>query len=374
MSFRIFPFFAPTLLALAITSPAAAQIATGIQLNDSPSKRSTRVQQTRVEVNGRTIETQALEAPATNGGYALEFATEKQTFHDDLNTTREVERWYAPDGDGRPQLSRSVETHITTIAGKTTRVRYDTDLNGHLQEQQREKQETISLNDSTKQITSTLFLLRGGVFRPAQQTVTVEERKEGGLTDVQRTIFFADENGTFIESQVTRTVEERDSNGSGRRTLKSVSKADFGKVLGEGQMSSIQRTDTQEWNDPGGQQHSLAETHSRFTPGLAEDGQLHLNQQVATVRNIMPDGSWRVFRETSEINPGARTDAPQPRAKVIEISRRDSGDQFETHTIIEAPDSLVANQAFCTGRTQRFATQNPTTPLSTDAAEDDLCR
>jgi hypothetical protein len=210
--------------------------------------RSTRVKQTRVESNGRTIETQVVEAPSINGGYGLASATEKETIHDGPNTVRVVERWYTPDADGHRRLSEITEAETTIVPGKRTtiiRTRYDIDLDGHLQPMERDIEESIPLTASTTQTTTAVFLLRGNIFVPVQQTVTVETRKEEGLTDVQRTVSLPDQGGKFIPTLITHSVEEQ--TGSSRTKVEHTVRADTGKVPGEGQVLPVERTLTEDW-------------------------------------------------------------------------------------------------------------------------------
>jgi hypothetical protein len=66
-----------------------------------------------------------------------------------------------------------------------------------------------------------------------------------------------------------------------------------------------------------------------FTIGVAPDGELHMNRQVAAVRRVWADGVTQVVEEIADINPGAKTDRPQPREKRIEISRHGADGQFD---------------------------------------------
>jgi hypothetical protein len=320
-------------------------------------------------VNGRTIETQIVEEPSINGGYVLKTATEKEIIHDTPNVVRVVERWYIPDGDGQRRLSRISESETTTVtdASKTKiRTTYESDLDGQLREVAHEVEESTPLNASANQTVSTLFVRREGVFAPiqqgvafdpVQQTVTVETRKENGIVDVQRTISAPDSTGKLIPTLVTHSVEEQAGAGSPRSKEEEVLGVDAGKVLGEGQrMSRAQRTVTQEWKDQDGQEHSLAKTYSMFPLGVAPDGELRLNRNVATVRQVLADHT-QVVQEITEI-PAANTDRPQPRQKIIEISRRSSGGQFETQTIIEEPNSWGAMQPFGISNTRGFKSDN----------------
>lgn len=66
------------------------------------------------------------------------------------------------------------------------------------------------------------------------------------------------------------------------------------------------------------------------------------------------DGVIEIVQETADINPGARTDRPRVIEKKIEISRRGAGGQFETQTIVEAPNSSGAMQPFCISNARGF--------------------
>jgi hypothetical protein len=106
---RTIDCFGPAFMLIALVWSASAQTTTYSAITESQEStwnRSTRVKETRVEANGRTIETQIVEEPSINGGYVVKTATEKETIHDTPNIVRVVERWYVPDGDGQRRLSR----------------------------------------------------------------------------------------------------------------------------------------------------------------------------------------------------------------------------------------------------------------------------
>jgi hypothetical protein len=358
---RMMTRFAPAVILIAFASSAVAQTTTysaATETHDSRWNRSTRVQKTRVEANGRTIETQVVEKPSVNGGYTLETATETETIHDGPNTVRVTERWYVPDGNGRRQLSRMIEAETTTVPGRsttTTRTRYDSDMDGHVQAMERETEESTALNASTNQTVSTVFLRLGGVFVPVQKTVTEETRKDNGVTDVRRTVSLGDHNGQALIPTVMTHTEEKPTAGrsSGTREER-VSQSDAGMTPGEGQMSLIQRSATQEWKDSEGQEHSVAETYSMFSPGIAPDRELHMSRRVSSVRQVTADGASELIEETADINPGAKTDPPRLKTKMIEITGTGPDGQFEIQTTFEAPNSSGAMQPFWIGSTKGF--------------------
>ncbi len=356
---RTMLWLTPVVILVGMMPYASAQIPTydaTTEVYDSTWNSSTRVRQTRVEANGQRVETQVLEAPSMNGGYSLVTATDKETMQDGPGVVRIVERRYVSNADGRRQLSRIVEVVTTVHDGHQTTVRitHVTDLDGHLHAMEREVEESVVLNASTRQTVTTRFLLRAGEFAPVQQTVTIETGKDNGTADVQHTVSYYDGNGKFIPAVVTHTVEEQSNKGDHKRKEELVLQADAGMAAGEGRMSSTLRTVTQEWKVSNTDEHSLAETHSMFRAGVAPDRQLHMYRQVTTSREVMPNGDTQAVQDTADINPGVRTDVPQPRAKVIEITHSGADGRFETRTISEAPSSSGAMQPFSVSTTQGF--------------------
>ncbi len=346
---QIIACLTPVLLALGIISSASAQITTyraTTETQDLAWNRSTRIEQTRVEANGRTVETRVVEAPSINGGYTVVSTTEKETIRDGADNIRVVERCYAPDVNGRRQLAwtSEAETTVSPGEGKTTiRTTYDTDVNGNLQVTQREIERSTSMDASTDQTASTVFRRQVGGLVPVQQTVTAEARKQSGVTDVQSTASFPDPTGKLIATQVTHAVVQRASDG-GLTTVEERDAADPSGVPGEDRMAPVQRTVTQEWKDSGGQ-HSRTETSTAFLLGVAPDGQLHLDRQVVTVQQTAVNGDRQVLQQTAAINPGAKTDPPHPTEVIIEISRGANGD-FETQKIVEVPNSSGVMKPF----------------------------
>jgi hypothetical protein len=354
---------------IALVWSASAQTTTYSAITESQEStwsRSTRVNETRVESSGRTVEQQIVADPSINGGYVLKTAMEKETIHDKPNIVRVVERWYVPDADGQRRLSRISESETATVPGanKTTiRTTYESDLEGHLREVAHETEESTPLNASANKTVSTLFVRREGVFAPVQQgvayepiqqTVTVETREENGIVDVRRTISVRDSTGKLIPTLVMNSVEKQVGAGSPRSKEEEVLGADAERVLGEGQtMSPVQRTVTQEWKDQDGREQSLANRYSMFPLGVAPDGELHLIRQVATVRQVLADGETQVVQQIAE-TPAANTDRPQPRQKTIEISRRGTGGQFETRTIIEGLNDSGSMQPIEISNTRGF--------------------
>jgi len=185
--------------------------------------------------------------------------------------------------------------------------------------------------------------------------VTIEARKNNGLTDVQRTVSLGDHNGqAMIPTMITHTVEEQTGNAGSRTKEERVLRADTGKMPGEGQMLPVERTVTLEWRSPDGEEHSRAETSLMFTIGVAPDGELHMNRQVASVQRVLADGRTQVVQETAEINPGAKTDRPQPKEERVEISRHGADGQFDVQVIFEAPDGSGSMRPFWISNTHGF--------------------
>jgi hypothetical protein len=151
-----------------------------------------RVIVTRTEQDGRTIEISIVEGPSINGGYARLIETEQQTIQLNPNAATVVTRQYSRDASGNRQLLGITEEQRSTAAdGLETVVRTTSsaDVNGRLQVDQREVQETVPTGDDTRQTTSTVSRQTANGFQPVLRSQQIEQRK--GDVAEQQTIVLA---------------------------------------------------------------------------------------------------------------------------------------------------------------------------------------
>ncbi len=339
-SWTIACLFAPLVLAFMWIPVAQAQVyGATTETRDLIWNRSERVTDSRTQVNGRTFETQVVEAASINGRQELVSAIEIETFQESADTVRVVQRSFAADAYGRRRLSRITEVETTKLSGgqeRTIRTTSDIDLNGHPQVVGRDLEESTPLDATRKRIMTTVFLRMGDGFVPVQQTEQVERRTDGVVTDIKRTIRLGTGSGKFVTVETSSSIDEGTGNGAATNNKEErLLRADPGRVIGEGALFPVQRTTTQTWQDPEGQQHSVAQTSSMSIPGLAPDGRLHLDRQLSTLRTVMPDGSTRFTQQLEQINPSAVSYGMQPAENIIEISSPGPSGEFEKQTVIE---------------------------------------
>ena len=79
-----------------------------------------------------------------------------------------------------------------------------------------------------------------------------------------------------------------------------------------------------------------------------------MSRRVSSVRQVTADGASELIEETADINPGAKTDPPRLRTKMIEITGTGPDGQFEIQTTFEAPNSSGAMQPFWISKTRGF--------------------
>ena len=175
-----------------------------------------------------------------------------------------------------------------------------------------------------------------------EETEQIEELKDGGALEVQRTRRLADANGNFITAEVRRSVERKAANGT-LTSEHTVSRQDRGKVPGEGGISPVQKTVTREWKDSSGEAHSFVQTYSTEITGVAPNGELQLEGQVSTRRRVMSDGSTQQMEHVDKVTAGAPYDGLRPNAEIVEITRSGPSGQFHAERTVKAstPDGKM---------------------------------
>ena len=223
-----------------------------------------RVIVTRTEQDGRTIETRVIEGPSINGGYALLSETEQQTIQLNPNAITVVTRQYSRDANGNRQLLGVTEEQRSTAAtGQETilRTTSSADLNGRLQVDQRELQETVPTSDGTWQTTSTISRQTANGFQPVLRSQQVEQRK-GDVAERRTTVLVPDGNGNFVLLSRTESTTMKTASGQAKDE----------RIYGEnghfGRMTLLQRDVTTESTNPR-ESHSTTQTYSVFVPGAS---------------------------------------------------------------------------------------------------------
>ena len=246
-----------------------------------------RVIVTRTEQDGRTIETNVIEGPSINGGYAPLSETEQQTIQLNPNAVTVVTCQYSRDADGNRQLLGVTEEQRSTAAtGQETilRTTSSADLNGRLQVVQREEQETVPTSVGTWQTTSTISRQTANGFQPVLRSQQIKRRK-GDVAERRTTVLVPDGNGTFVLLSRTESTTMKTASGQTKDERMYQENGLFSR------MDLVQRDITNESRDARGS-HSTTQSYSVFVPGASPaPGSLVLVQQLSSSRQIAPDGS-----------------------------------------------------------------------------------
>jgi len=251
-----------------------------------------RVIETRSRENGRTVETQIVEAPTINGGYQSISETERETIQVDANTVRVVQRWFSSWAGERQLFKVSEEERHTEPEGaeSVARTISTVDADGNWQVRERDLEETVSTAPDTRETRKTVLGVVAGSLVPIQQFEEIEHRK-GDLVEVQRRLLPSDAIGyaPVFEVQETQVTPTRDG------------------------------------------QTTEEKTYSTYVPGVGTYAQLHLAQQRDVSTTTAPDRSTRTEQQVQQVNPGNPWDGLRTSALVIQVSEPLGSLRTETH-------------------------------------------
>jgi hypothetical protein len=293
----------------------------------------TRVIVTESQQDGRTIETRVVEGPSINGGYAPLLEIEQQTMQLSPNAETVVTRQYSPDGNGNRQLFQVTEEQRSTSAGGRQTVVSTTsnaDVNGRLQDVQRQVQETVPTSDDARQTTSTVRLQTVNGIQPVQRSQQIEQRK-GEVAEQQTTVLAPGGNGNFVP--LSRTESTTTKTASGQTKDERIYWDN-----GLGNMTAIQREVTAESKDAQ-ETHSTTQTYSAFVPGASPDpGSLVLVQQVSSSRESAPDGSSQSKQQIQAIRLGDPGSGLQLATSVTGVSQPAGNGQTKGQIVVHSSD------------------------------------
>jgi hypothetical protein len=250
---------------------------------------SLRTTESHVKDGNRILDKRTVAVPGPNGGYQLDSETEKETIQVDATTTRTVERAYRWDVNGRRYLVQVTEEEARTSAtgdAQVVRTVSNSDGYGNLQTTQREVAETRKTSPNTQETKFTLYLPDGnGYMTPYTQTQELQTRTDDHTVKVNKTMLRqVSSGGPWEVGEVRESTIKED--GKNRTTEERVSRSDL-----NGRFSDVSRTVGKETEAATGVKSSIVETYSAQIPGLAPDGNLHLNQRVTTVQKNDRGGS-----------------------------------------------------------------------------------
>ncbi|MCU1311310.1 MAG: hypothetical protein JWO20_2435 [Candidatus Angelobacter sp.] len=289
-----------------------------------------RMIQTQRQENGRTIETQIVEAPS-DGGYQAISETEQETIQVDANTVRVVQRLYTPvDGTRKPYQTTEEERH-TGPGDRETVVRTISalDSDGHSQVLERDIEESDLTAPDVRETNTTVLRLVAGTLAPVQKFEQTEH-SNGDSVEVQRNMLAPDGSDHFQVIQAERSVVTQTKDG---QTSQSTMYGNDGRAP----LTPIEQTTGSEWKS-GDTQREMSQTFSVNVPGRTPDDHLHLVQQQSLQTVAAPGGGTLTETQVHEVNPGAPEDGLRLTTVETETSQLVDKSQTENHKQVRSLD------------------------------------
>jgi hypothetical protein len=270
-----------------------------------------------------------VEVLGPDGQYQPDSETEKETVQVNTTTTRTVVRTYRWDGNGRRKLAQVTEEEAQNTASgdaQAVRTTWSSDVNGNFHVVRREVADTRKTSPDAQETKTTVYLADGnGGFTTPLQTQELQKRSADNRVEVKKTTLVPDGNGNWEVGEVMeKTIKE---DGKNRSTEERVSRLDS-----DGKLSEFSRTVGEETETTAGERSSTVDTFSKYVPGLAVDGSLHLKQRVTTLQKKNSDGET-TEEQVEQPNPGNPSDGPQVSGKTKYIVRYGASGAQQTKTV-----------------------------------------
>src|SRR3984893_4085037 len=295
--------------------------------NTNPSRTT----ESHAKSGNRSVDKQSMEVLGPNGRYQPDSETDKETVQINATTTRTVERTYRWDVNGQRNLVRVTEEEARSSASgdaQVVRTTSNPDANGNLQVVQREVADTRKTSPDAEETKTTVYLKDGnGGLNPSLQTQELQKRSADHRVQVKKTTLVPDSSGNWEVGEVKESTINQD--GKNRTSEERVSHPDS-----EGRLSEVSRTVGKETENAAGEKSNTVETYSMDAPGLAPDGNLHLNQRVTTVEKKDP-ASKTTEQQVEQHTPGNPSDGLQVSTKTKYIVRYGASGTQQTKTIQE---------------------------------------
>lgn len=276
--------------------------------NGSPS----RTLESHTKSGNRSVDKKRTEVLGVNGGYEPASDTETETIQVNSTTTRTVVRSYSwdPDGEQRSLVAVTEEEARSSANGDTHVVTTTSnpDVNGDLQLVQREVADTRKTSPEAQETKTTVYNRDGsGGLAPSLETQESRTNSADHTIAVKTTTLLPDGNGKWEVGEVKESTIKED--GKNRTTEERVSRPNS-----EGGLSEASRTVSKETETAAGEKNSTVETYSTDIPGVATDGNLHLNSRATTVEK-KDSGGKTTEQQVEQANPDNSNAGLQVNAK-----------------------------------------------------------
>jgi hypothetical protein len=261
----------------------------------------TRITESHSQNGNRTIDTQSLQIRGLDGDLVPYQDIEKETMQVDATTVRTTTRTFGRDVNGAKTLVQVTEEEKHTEPtgdSAVVRITSNPDVNGKLQEVQRETVETkrISKDMQETQSTASIPNINGGLG-PVLKTKEIAGRKGNDTFESQKSTVLLDGNGDWQLNELRQTSTTQD--GEEQRSEERVSRLDA-----ENDLREVSRIVSTESEGAAGQKRDTVNTYSVDVPGRTPDGSLHLVERRTTTHHSNPAGEQITDTQVEQPDPG----------------------------------------------------------------------
>src|ERR1019366_4734824 len=233
----------------------------------SDNLKPTRTTETHMQYCNRTLDQRSVQIRGSDGRFEPYQDIEKETLQLDPTTVRTTTRTFSRDGNGRKTLVQVTEEKNILPCGdsNTVRVTSNPDVNGRIQQVQREIVETKKLGTDTEETNVTVMLpsVYGGLA-PAFKTRELRKRAANDTVKSQKTTLLSNVNGKWEVSELRQNTATQDADQ--RMTEELVSRRDA-----EGRLVEVTRVVTREAETAPEEKREIMEMYSVDVPGVTRD-------------------------------------------------------------------------------------------------------
>jgi len=261
----------------------------------------TRIIESHSQNENRKVDTQSIQIRGLDGYLVPYQEIEKEALQVDATTVRTTTRTFGRDVNGAKTLVQVTEEESHTHpSGDSTvlRITSNPDVNGKLQEVQRETVETNRINKDLEETQSTASIsnINGGLA-PVLKTDELRRRGETDNFESQENTVLLDGNGDWQLKELRQTSMRQ--KGEELRGEERVSRLDA-----EGKLREVSRSVDAQSENTSGEKRNTVETYSVDVPGRTPDGSLHLVERTTTTRWTNPPGEQITNTQVEQRDPG----------------------------------------------------------------------
>ena len=261
----------------------------------------TRIIESHSQNENRKIDTQSIQIRGLDGYLVPYQDIEKETLQVDATTVRTTTRTFGRDVNGAKTLVQVTEEEKHTEPtgdSAVVRITSNPDVNGKLQEVQRERVETKRISNDLQETQSTASIpnINGGLG-PVLKTDEIARRKGNDTFESQKSTVLLDGNGDWQLNEL-RQISIRQK-GEEPRSEERVSRLDA-----EGKLRPVSCSVGAQSENTSGERRNTVETYSVDVPGRTPDGSLHLVERTTTTRWTNPPGEQITDTQVEQRDPG----------------------------------------------------------------------